>query len=228
LTRLVDGQGQENAETVVGRATACAWGTNLRTSKMRTKNRLSSILASLILTISPPLLSIAQEPLDEAMTSAPVIVDATELIAVLSPTEGNQTTGVVTFKPVENNEVAIEAHLTALPPNSKHAIHIHQYGDLTSKDGKSAGDHYNPMHHPHALPDKENRHAGDFGNLESDQNGNADFKLTVDNISLAGRLNPIIGRGLVVHAKVDDGSQPSGNAGDRIAVGVIGVRNPKD
>jgi superoxide dismutase, Cu-Zn family len=84
------------------------------------------------------------------------------------------------------------------------------------------------MHHPHALPDKENRHAGDFGNLESDENGNANFKLTVDNISLAGRLSPIIGRGVVVHAKLDDGSQPSGNAGDRIAVGVLGVRNPKD
>jgi len=195
---------------------------------MRTKARLSSILASLILTVGPPLLSIAEEPVDEAMESSPVIVDATELVAVLSPTEGNQTAGVVTFKPVEKGKVAIEARLTGLPPNSTHAIHIHQYGDLTSKDGKSAGDHYNPMHHPHGLPDKENRHAGDFGNLESDQNGNADFKLTVDNISLAGRLNPIIGRGLVVHAKPDDGSQPTGNAGDRIAVGVIGVKNPKD
>jgi superoxide dismutase, Cu-Zn family len=195
---------------------------------MRTKARLSSILASLILTISPPLLSIAEEPVDEAMESSPVIVDATELIAVLSPTEGNQTTGVVTFKPADNGKVEIEARLTGLLPNSKHAIHIHQYGDLTSKDGKSAGDHYNPMHHPHALPDKENRHAGDFGNLESDQNGNADFKLTVDNISLAGRLSPIIGRAVVVHAKLDDGSQPTGNAGDRIAIGVIGVKNPKD
>jgi superoxide dismutase, Cu-Zn family len=195
---------------------------------MRTNARLFSILATLILTISAPLLSIAEEPVDEAMESSPVIVDATELVAVLSPTEGNQTTGVVTFKPVEKGRVEIEAKLTGLPPNSKHAIHIHQYGDLTSKDGKSAGDHYNPMHHPHALPDKENRHAGDFGNLESDENGNANFKLTVDNISLAGRLSPIIGRGVVVHAKLDDGSQPSGNAGDRIAVGVIGVRNPKD
>jgi superoxide dismutase, Cu-Zn family len=195
---------------------------------MRTKARLSSILASLILTVGPPLLSIAEEPVDEAMESSPVIVDATELIAVLSPTEGNQTTGVVTFKPADKGKVEIEARLTGLLPNSKHAIHIHQYGDLTSKDGKSAGDHYNPMHHPHALPDKENRHAGDFGNLESDQNGNADFKLTVDNISLAGRLSPIIGRAVVVHAKVDDGSQPTGNAGDRIAIGVIGVKNPKD
>ena len=195
---------------------------------MRTKARLFSILASLILTVGPPLLSIAEEPVDEAMESSPVIVDATELIAVLSPTEGNQTTGVVTFKPADKGKVEIEARLTGLLPNSKHAIHIHQYGDLTSKDGKSAGDHYNPMHHPHALPDKENRHAGDFGNLESDQNGNADFKLTVDNISLAGRLSPIIGRAVVVHAKVDDGSQPTGNAGDRIAIGVIGVKNPKD
>ena len=194
---------------------------------MRTNARLSSILASLIFALGPPLL-LGKEPVDEAMESSPVIVDATELVAVLSPTEGNQTTGVVTFRSVDKGHVEIDAQLTGLSPNSKHAIHIHQYGDLTSKDGKSAGDHYNPMHHPHALPDKENRHAGDFGNLESDQNGNANFKLTVDNISLAGRLNPIIGRGLVVHAKVDDGSQPSGNAGDRIAVGVIGVRNPKD
>ena len=195
---------------------------------MRINAPFSSILASLILTTAPALLLIAKEPLDEAMQASPVIVDATELIAVLSPTEGNQTTGVVTFKSAENGQVAIEAQLAGLPPNSKHAIHIHQYGDLTSKDGKSAGDHYNPMHHPHALPDKEDRHAGDFGNLESDQNGNANFKLTVDNISLAGRLSPIIGRGVVVHAKPDDGSQPTGNAGDRLAVGVIGVRNPKD
>ncbi len=190
--------------------------------------RLSKILAALILATGPPSLLVAEKPVDEAMESSPVIVDATELIAVLSPTEGNQAAGVVTFESVEKGKVEIEAKLTGLPPSSKHAIHIHQYGDLTSKDGKSAGDHYNPMHHPHALPDTENRHAGDFGNLESDPNGNANLKLTVDNISLAGRLNPIIGRGVVVHAKPDDGSQPSGNAGDRIAVGVIGVRNPKD
>ncbi len=170
----------------------------------------------------------AEKTTDEAMETAPVIVDATELIAVVSPTEGNQTSGLVTFRSLEDGKVQIEAKLAGLPPNSKHAIHIHQYGDLTSKDGKSAGDHYNPMHHQHALPNVEERHAGDFGNLESDQNGQANFKLTVDNISLAGRLNPIIGRSVVVHAKPDDGSQPSGNAGDRVAVGVIGVKNPKD
>jgi Cu-Zn family superoxide dismutase len=193
---------------------------------MKSHVTLSGIIMTFVL--SAAVFLRAEKPTDEAMETAPVIVDATELIAVLSPTEGNQTNGVVTFRSLDDGKVQIEAKLAGLPPNSKHAIHIHQYGDLTSKDGKSAGDHYNPMHHQHALPNVEERHAGDFGNLESDQNGQASFKLTVDNISLAGRLNPIIGRGVVVHARPDDGSQPSGNAGDRVAVGVIGVKNPRD
>ena len=58
--------------------------------------------------------------------TAPLIVDAVELIAVLSPTEGNQASGVVTFKPVGNGKAEVDAQLTGLPPNSKHAIHIHQ------------------------------------------------------------------------------------------------------
>jgi Cu-Zn family superoxide dismutase len=193
---------------------------------MKSHVTLSGIIMAFVL--STGVFLRAEKTTDEAMETAPVIVDATELIAVLSPTEGNQTSGVVTFRSLDDGKVQIEAKLAGLPPNSKHAIHIHQYGDLTSKDGKSAGDHYNPMHHQHALPNVEERHAGDFGNLESDLNGQANFKLIVDNISLAGRLNPIIGRSVVVHAKPDDGSQPSGNAGDRVAVGVIGVKNPKD
>jgi superoxide dismutase, Cu-Zn family len=185
-----------------------------------------SAVAVVFLTSLP--LRAAEEETDQAMASAPVIVDATELVAVLSPTEGNQASGVVRFEPGENGKVNVTANVSGLAPNSKHAIHIHQYGDLTSKDGKSAGDHYNPMGHQHGLPDKKLRHAGDFGNIEADASGNATLRLTVDNLSLAGRLSPIIGRAVVVHAKPDDGSQPSGNAGDRIAVGVIGVKNPKD
>jgi Cu-Zn family superoxide dismutase len=196
---------------------------------MKIQSNLAGIFAAITFATVPLWQSdAAEEVTDEAMDSAPVIVDATELVAVLSPTEGNQAAGVVTFKSAGKGKVEVNANLTGLTPNSKHAIHIHQYGDLTSKDGKSAGDHYNPLGHQHALPDKKIRHAGDFGNLEADANGNATMRLVVENISLAGRLSPIIGRGVVVHAKPDDGSQPSGNAGDRIAVGVIGVRNPKD
>jgi superoxide dismutase, Cu-Zn family len=196
---------------------------------MNTQANLAGILVAITFATVPLWQSrAAEEETDEAMSSAPVIVDATELVAVLSPTEGNHAAGVVTFESAGKGKVEVKANITGLSPNSKHAIHIHQYGDLTSKDGKSAGDHYNPMGHQHALPDKKVRHAGDFGNLDADADGNATLRLVVDNISLAGRLSPIIGRGVVVHAKADDGSQPSGNAGDRIAVGVIGVRNPKD
>lgn len=195
---------------------------------MKLRAHLLPILSSILFAVGPlarPLL--AEKTTDELVDLAPVIVDATELIAVLTPTEGNQAAGVVTFRPVGEGKVEVEAKVTGLPPNSKHAIHVHQYGDISSKDGKSAGDHYNPMGHQHGLPDKKERHAGDFGNMDSDATGNATLKLVVDNLSLAGRRNPIIGRAVVVHAKVDDGGQPSGNAGDRIAVGVIGVRNPK-
>jgi Cu-Zn family superoxide dismutase len=196
---------------------------------MKIQRNLAGIFAAITFAaVSPLHLLAAEGAADEAMDSAPVIVDATELVAVLSPTDGNQAAGIVTFKSAGKRKVEVTANLTGLPPNSKHAIHIHQYGDLTSKDGKSAGDHYNPLGHQHGLPDNKERHAGDFGNLESDASGNATMQLVVDNISLAGRLSPIIGRGVVVHAKADDGSQPSGNAGDRIAVGVIGVRYPKD
>jgi Cu-Zn family superoxide dismutase len=196
---------------------------------MKMQSHFAGILSALTLAMMPlwPAHA-ADEVTDEELRSAPVIVDATELVAVLSPTEGNQAAGVVTFKSAGKGKVEVKADISGLSPNSKHAIHVHQYGDLTSKDGKSAGDHYNPLGHQHALPDQKVRHAGDFGNLEADANGTATMTLVVSNISLAGQLSPIIGRGLVVHAKLDDGGQPSGNAGDRIAVGVIGVRNPKD
>lgn len=193
------------------------------------QSHFAGILSALTLAMMPLWQAhAADEVTDEELSSAPVIVDATELVAVLSPTEGNQAAGVVTFKSAGKGKVEVKADISGLSPNSKHAIHVHQYGDLTSKDGKSAGDHYNPLGHQHALPDQKVRHAGDFGNLEADANGNATMTLVVSNISLAGQLSPVIGRALVVHAKVDDGGQPSGNAGDRIAVGVIGVRNPKD
>ena len=196
---------------------------------MKKQSNLAGILAAITFAIMPLWHSrAAEEVTDEAMSSAPVIVDATELVAVLSPTEGNQTAGVVTFKSAGKGKVEVKANISGLSPNSKHAIHIHQYGDLTSKDGKSAGDHYNPLGHKHALPDEKVRHAGDFGNLDADANGNATMHVGRRQYFAGWTLSPIIGRGLVVHAKLDDGSQPSGNAGDRIAVGVIGVRNPKD
>jgi len=90
----------------------------------------------------------------------------------------------------------------------------------------SAGGHYNPEGHQHGLPDSENRHAGDLGNVQADSEGKAHYEITVSNISIQGPRNPILGRAVIVHAKPDDGGQPVGNAGARIACGVIGVANP--
>ena len=146
-------------------------------------------------------------------------------IAVLHPTAGQQCHGVVRFTQ-EGDSVKVIADLEGLTPNQKHAFHIHQYGDCSATDGMSAGGHYNPEGHQHGLPETESRHAGDLGNVQADDQGKAHYEITVNNISIAGPKNPIIGRGVIVHAKPDDGGQPVGNAGSRIACGVIGIANP--
>jgi superoxide dismutase, Cu-Zn family len=132
-------------------------------------------------------------------------------------------TGTVTFTE-EGGKVKVMAHITGLKPNSKHAIHIHE-GTECGDDGMKAGGHYNPDKHEHGLPDKEKRHAGDFGNLSTDDKGMAHLELTVDNISINGAKNPIMGRAMIVHEKADDGGQPTGNAGGRIGCGIIKVKD---
>ena len=149
-----------------------------------------------------------------------------EAVAVIHPTAGQQCHGIVRFKQ-DGDSVKVVADLQGLNAGQKHAFHIHQYGDCSAPDAMSAGGHYNPEGHQHGLPDKQNRHAGDLGNLQADDQGNAHYEFTIDNVSVSGQKNPIIGRAVIVHAKVDDGGQPVGNAGSRIGCGVIGIANPK-
>ncbi len=148
--------------------------------------------------------------------------DVDLLIAVLHPTEGNSVHGWVTFADAEEG-VNVEAHIEGLEPGSEHGLHIHQYGDCSAPDGTSAGGHYNPAGHDHGLPSQTDRHAGDLGNVTADEDGVAHYAVTVDNVTLAGMNNPIIGRGVVLHAKADTGAQPTGEAGARMACGVIGI-----
>jgi Cu-Zn family superoxide dismutase len=148
-----------------------------------------------------------------------------QAVAVLHPTAGQHCQGVVRFTQ-EGDSVKIVADLEGLNPGQKHAFHIHQYGDCSAPDAMSAGGHYNPEGHQHGLPDSDNRHAGDLGNVLADDQGKAHYVITVDNISISGQKNPILGRAVIVHAKLDDGGQPVGNAGARIGCGVIGIANP--
>jgi Cu-Zn family superoxide dismutase len=146
----------------------------------------------------------------------------TKAVAALSSTAGQHCRGTVRFTQ-EGDSVKVVADLEGLTPGQKHAFHIHQFGDCSAPDGMSAGSHYNPEGHQHGLPDAENRHAGDLGNVEADSEGKAHYEITVKGITILGHNNPIAGRAVIVHAKPDDGSQPVGNAGGRIACGVIGV-----
>ena len=155
-----------------------------------------------------------------------IAASSNQAIAILQPTSTNKCHGVVRFTG-EEDSVKVVADLEGLNPNQKHAFHIHQFGDCSSNDGMSAGGHYNPEGHQHGLPDNPTRHAGDLGNVQADGDGKAHYEITVRNISIGGPHNPILGRGVIVHAKVDDGGQPVGNAGARIACGVIGVANPE-
>ena len=155
----------------------------------------------------------------EPTTSNPI----ERAIAIITPTEGSSVKGMADFKQ-NGDEVEIVVRLEGLPPNSVHGWHIHEFGDLSDPKGKATGGHYNPEGHDHALPNKTRRHAGDLGNLTTDDQGNANQEITVKNISINGSKNPILGRGVIIHAEEDDGGQPTGNAGGRIAQGVIGVR----
>ncbi|MEX0594031.1 MAG: superoxide dismutase family protein [Balneolaceae bacterium] len=145
-----------------------------------------------------------------------------QLVAVLHPTAGNETSGVVTFTR-EGDQVRVSATIEGLDPESRHGFHIHQFGDCTASDGTSAGGHFNPAQNPHAGPDSEQRHVGDLGNLESNADGVAELNHSDAVIELGG-TDSILGRGVIVHAGEDDmESQPTGDAGSRLACGVIGV-----
>jgi len=143
-------------------------------------------------------------------------------IAVMTPTAGNTAKGTVTLAAVDGG-VRVTAAIEGLEPGSTHAIHIHELGDISDPAGKATGGHYNPEGHDHALPEVSTRHAGDLGNLTADDTGKASYTITVDNVTLDGAKNPVLGRGVIVHAGEDDGGQPTGNAGARIAQGVIGI-----
>ena len=137
-------------------------------------------------------------------------------IAVLSPTEGNDLQGTVTF--IQTPEgVRVQANLTGLTAGTEHGFHVHQYGDCSASDGTSAGGHFNPHGADHAGPDAASRHVGDLGNSE------ATYDRVDTQLAFEGESS-IIGRAVIVHGGIDDlSSQPSGAAGPRIACGVIGI-----
>jgi len=146
----------------------------------------------------------------------------TRAIAVLHATKsGGSTEGTVTFTRVEGG-VRVEAEIRGLTPG-QHGFHIHEFGDVSSPDAMSAGGHFNPSKMEHGAPKGDKRHAGDLGNIEANARGIARVDMVDPHLHLSGP-STIVGRGVIVHEKADDlKTQPTGNAGGRVAAGVIGV-----
>lgn len=129
--------------------------------------------------------------------------------------------GTIAFKEVPGG-VELTANLEGLNAGKQHAWHIHEKGDCSAPDATSAGAHFNPGKHDHGGPDSAAHHAGDFGNVTADKAGKATLTVVMKGVTIADGETSIVGKAFIVHAKADDlKSQPAGNAGDRIACGVI-------
>ncbi|PTX91839.1 superoxide dismutase family protein [Opitutus sp. ER46] len=155
----------------------------------------------------------------------PPVPAGASAIAVLVPGSGSQVTGTVKFTQVADG-VRVEADVQGLTPGA-HGFHVHEKGDLSKPDLTSAGGHFNPEGHPHAARTATERHAGDLGNLEAGPDGHALVDFVDPKLQLTGP-HAIIGRAVIIHAKADDlKSQPTGDAGGRVAGGVIGLVSEK-
>lgn len=142
--------------------------------------------------------------------------------AVLQPTRGSQVSGMIEFEPRDDGSVMISAEIDGLEPG-QHGFHIHQSGDCSAPDASSAGEHFAPDDAPHGSPEDapSEHHAGDLGNVNADDGGMADARIVDEELELVGETG-VVGRAVIVHENRDDlESQPSGDAGDRVACGVV-------
>jgi|UniRef100_A0A6C0HC33 Cu-Zn family superoxide dismutase len=150
-------------------------------------------------------------------------------IQAIAVFDGKKIKGSVLFtEDLKNDVVVIDIQIEGLKKSGLHGFHVHESGDLTDKC-ESMCAHFNPFGKTHGCPGAKIRHVGDLGNLHTDANGIARYRMVDDVIKLRGSKANIIGRGLIIHADEDDCGQgtneaslKTGNAGKRIACAVIG------
>lgn len=149
--------------------------------------------------------------------------EAKKVKVTLQSVSDSDLSGNVVFTE-EDGEVSMTAVISGLAEGT-HAIHIHEKGDCSAPDGKSAGGHWNPTNEQHGeWGSTDGYHKGDIGNFEVDANGNGTVNLSTDEwcIGCGDAKKDILGKAVIVHDGVDDyTSQPSGAAGTRVGCGVI-------
>jgi superoxide dismutase, Cu-Zn family len=147
-------------------------------------------------------------------------------VARLEPMGLSRVTGTLTFT-VEGDGVRVRGSISGLSPGA-HGFHVHEFGDLSDRsEGLSAGDHFAPGGTPHGRPSDSHRHVGDLGNVVAGEDGVAVVNQLDPMLRLEGP-HSIVGRSIVVHANEDKFTQPSGDAGPRVAIGVIGIAGQEE
>jgi len=150
-------------------------------------------------------------------------------IAAVAVFDGRKIKGTVRFTEEDDGRIVrIDVDLIGLKRNHRHGFHVHESGDI-SQGCESMCAHFNPYGKNHGDRNSRERHVGDLGNLETDDEGRVRCTLRDSVIKLRGYRANIVGRGLIIHADEDDGghgnneaSRINGNAGKRIACSVIG------
>jgi Cu-Zn family superoxide dismutase len=150
---------------------------------------------------------------------------AKSVVVKLEPKSGSKATGTATFTE-EGGKVSLVVELSGATPG-EHALHIHEKGDCSDPEAKNAGGHWNPTTPPaaHGKWGSAAHHLGDIGNLTVGADGKGTLKMSTEKWAVGGGgFNDITGKAVVIHGGVDDfTTQPTGNAGNRIACGVIGA-----
>lgn len=147
-----------------------------------------------------------------------------QAVATLASKSGSKAGGEALFAEGKGT-VTLHLLITGAEPGM-HAVHIHDTGDCSAADASSAGGHWNPSSENHGKWGTKPFHHGDIGNVEVGADGRAQMTLGSSMWTLGGPPETnILGHAVVVHAKADDfTTQPSGNAGGRIACGVIELK----
>ncbi len=158
----------------------------------------------------------AAEP--EAEPAAEEVMAPTA-VAILHNAEG-EVVGKATFTQGEG-VVLLDATVEGVERDGPHGFHVHAVGECVAPDFKSAGGHFNPLETEHACPPEPARHAGDFGNIEIAE-GAGHLEIESQLVSVTEGPISVIGKAVVLHAGTDDCvAQPTGDAGARLACGVI-------
>jgi len=148
-----------------------------------------------------------------------------QAIAVINSASGSGVTGMATFTQI-GQTVMLHIEIKNVD-TGLHAVHIHENGDCSSPDAKSAGGHWNPTNVAHGKWGEGEFHLGDIGNIDVGEDGRGVIELSTELWEIGTGSNiDVVGKGIIVHSGADDfTSQPSGNAGSRIGCGVIELVN---